>query len=53
MKRAHRRSHLIIWIILFPAIVAGAYFALKNRTELPVEPRPDLGRADTGPSAAG
>jgi len=36
MKRAHRRTHLIIWLILAPVIAATLYFALEQRPPAPV-----------------
>jgi len=38
MKRAHRRAHLAIWLLLAPALAAGLIAALSVRTEKPVEP---------------
>ena len=36
MKRAHRRSHLILWLILTPAMVAVIYLAVTLRPPAPV-----------------
>lgn len=39
MKRAHRRVHLLIWLLVAPAAAAGLAFALRN---LPAEPQADI-----------
>lgn len=36
MRRAHRRIHLLAWLILTPAVAVGVYVALAHR---PGEPR--------------
>ena len=35
MKRAHRRTHKILWFILFPTLLLVLYFALTGRTSIP------------------
>lgn len=39
MKRAHRRIHLLIWLIAGPLAAAGLGLALKYA---PADPRADL-----------
>lgn len=41
MKRAHRRSHLLLWLILLPLVLAGLYVAHGARVEQPVVPVKD------------
>lgn len=36
MKRAHRRSHLLIWLILGPVILALLALAVMVRPDAPV-----------------
>ena len=36
MKRAHKRSHLILWIVLGPSIAAVLLLAVLNRPAEPV-----------------
>ncbi len=36
MKRSHRRSHLIIWLILTPLLLAVIKFAVSERPADPV-----------------
>lgn len=31
MKRAHRRAHLLIWLLLTPALLAGLAWAWIHR----------------------
>lgn len=45
MKHAHRRVHLMIWLVLAPIVLAGVALALKSR---PPEPAADI----TAPLAA-
>ncbi len=43
MKRAHRRFHLAIWVLLLPALVIALVIAYQVRQDAPTEPRPELG----------
>jgi hypothetical protein len=36
MKRAHRRTHLLIWLILGPAMIAALLLAVRYRPDAPV-----------------
>lgn len=36
MKRAHRRNHLIIWILLVPILIAVLYLSIALRPGEPV-----------------
>lgn len=36
MKRAHRRSHLLLWLVLGPVMFATLYLALSLRPGEPV-----------------
>lgn len=36
MKRAHRKAHLIMWLVLTPAIAAVLVLALTQRPEAPI-----------------
>ncbi len=38
MKRAHRRSHVIIWLIVLPLTLAGLALAFLARKTPPVVP---------------
>jgi len=43
MKRAHRRSHLLIWAVLGPAMLGLLAFAISFRPDAPTnETLPDL-----------
>lgn len=43
MKRAHRKTHLLIWILLAPIMVAALLLAVMHRPADPVnEALPDL-----------
>lgn len=44
MKRAHRRLHLLLWLVVGPVAAAGLVVALRH---LPAEPRVDLPAAAT------
>lgn len=35
MKRAHKTTHLLIWIILAPVILAALWFAITHQ---PIDP---------------
>ena len=49
MKRAHRRSHLILWLVLTPVLAALLVLAVKVRPDAPVNDT--LPAALTGPLA--
>ena len=36
MRRAHRKAHIALWLILTPALVAVLYLALSARQSVPV-----------------
>ena len=36
MKRAHRRSHILLWLILGPVMFATIVLAVLNRPAAPV-----------------
>jgi len=36
MKRSHRRSHLVIWLLLTPVLLAIIKFAVSDRPADPV-----------------
>ena len=36
MRRAHRRTHLVLWLILGPIIAAILYLAIEQRPPAPV-----------------
>ncbi|MEE9380014.1 MAG: hypothetical protein V3V03_01285 [Hyphomonadaceae bacterium] len=36
MKRAHRRTHLLIWLVLGPAMAAILWLAISLRPAAPV-----------------
>jgi len=36
MKRAHRKSHFIIWVVLTPIILSMIALAVLNRPDAPV-----------------
>ena len=40
MKRAHRRTHLLMWLILAPLMAAILVFSLNARKPAPVEADP-------------
>jgi hypothetical protein len=43
MKRAHRKTHLLLWLILAPAMIAVLFFAVTHRPDAPVnETLPDI-----------
>ena len=49
MKRAHRRNHLLIWVLLGPAITIGLLAAIMARPGEPVNdalPAELIGEAD-------
>lgn len=39
MKRAHRRLHVLVWLLVAPAAAAGLALALRN---LPADARADI-----------
>ena len=41
MRRAHRSMHLVLWVLLAPAVAAAAWIALSHRTDDPVVDAPD------------
>lgn len=41
MRRAHRTAHLIVWLLLAPAVAAALFVALGNRPGEPVSEAPD------------
>ena len=38
MKRAHRKAHLLVWLLIAPVLGAIIYLAVVNRPEAPVNP---------------
>ena len=36
MKRAHRRSHMIMWAVLVPVTLIAFFFALQDRQPEPL-----------------
>ncbi|MEL7128947.1 MAG: hypothetical protein AAGK23_05320 [Pseudomonadota bacterium] len=49
MKRAHRRAHAILWLMLTPAIAAILWFAITDRPDAPVnETLPPILTGETG-----
>ena len=36
MKRAHRKSHLFLWLVLGPAMIAALFLAVQQRPAEPV-----------------
>jgi hypothetical protein len=41
MRRAHRRIHVLVWLILAPAVALGVYAAVTQRPREPVTELPD------------
>lgn len=41
MKKLHRRLHLLIWLILAPAVAVAGVWAFCLRPELPEQPITD------------
>ena len=39
MKRAYRRAHLLIWLVLAPLLVAAFVLSLSVRRDTPIEPQ--------------
>lgn len=40
MRRAHRRTHLLLWLVLGPLALALLVTALTSRPDAPVQPAP-------------
>ena len=38
MKRSHRRAHVLIWVLLLPALAAFIWQALADKQEVSDEP---------------
>ncbi|MEL6448162.1 MAG: hypothetical protein AAFQ62_09490 [Pseudomonadota bacterium] len=36
MRRAHRKAHVALWLLIAPALVAVLYLALSARQSVPV-----------------
>lgn len=36
MKRAHRRTHLLLWLVLGPFMIAILYLSVQNRPNPPI-----------------
>lgn len=36
MKKAHRNTHKMIWLVLFPIILAGLTIAILSRQTVPL-----------------
>lgn len=41
MRRAHRRVHVLVWLILAPAVAFGVYAAIAQRPGEPLTDLPD------------
>lgn len=40
MRRAHRKTHLLIWLILGPGALVGLFLGVKARTTMPTQDPP-------------
>lgn len=41
MRRAHRRAHVLLWLLVAPATMAGLILALLHREPTPFAAAPD------------
>lgn len=39
MKRSHRRAHILIWVLLLPALILLVWDALSDKQTVPNETR--------------
>ena len=43
MKRAHRKTHILLWLIIAAVMVATLFFAVQHRPDAPVnDALPDI-----------
>ncbi|MEO0617452.1 MAG: hypothetical protein AAFY69_15090 [Pseudomonadota bacterium] len=50
MRRAHRKAHAALWLLITPALVAVLYLALSSRQSLPVnETLPEALQTEASP----
>ncbi len=47
MRRPQRRLHVLMWLAVAPAAIAGVYLALNNAPAVPAEPIADVIVTDT------
>ena len=50
MRRAHRKVHVLMWVLIAPALAVVLYLALSNRQTTPVnDALPDVLQTETSP----
>ena len=50
MRRAHRKAHVAIWLLITPALVAVIYLALSAQQSVPVnDALPDVLQTEGAP----
>lgn len=40
MRRAHRKAHFLIWLIVGPCALIGLFLGVKARVDMPVQTPP-------------